>query len=363
MTSSLEAVPGAWRSIVRQAFVDSTAHAHVRYLHRGTWSSEPPVLVFPRDRGERLAIAVPTIAPACRVGVLQANFRRIAESAARLADDVDCLVVVVAHDPSSNARSEEALAELEQGWGIAGIPWVGVCVSHPSKALALNCCIPVADANGATAIAWFDDDVHVLPDCLPALWRSFDLRSGAVYGARKVAVASRTRFSERWARSKNRREPANRYPHGCAMLMSRATLGDGIPTIYMTDDHYFLVRLLDPSASDPLRLLSVVDDAVVHVPADDSPWVTLRRIVRNYRNVQRVLADAPEPVVKCFLREVQFAGLRRPRALEEARSGRYWLSLGFHAGRRLVWEALRGEIALRGLLRKPRPAVWFDAHG
>jgi hypothetical protein len=363
MTSSLEALPGAWRAVVRRAFADTVGDPHVRYLHSGERTSQPPRALPPRDGGERLALVVPTLVAGGRVGDLPENLHRIDASAARLAEaGVDCFVVVVAHDPSPHARADEALAELQR-LQEGTTPWVGVSVSEPSKALALNCSIPVIDANEATAVAWFDDDVHVLPDCLPALWRSFDPLSGAVYGARKSVVPSRTRFSARWAHLKNRREAVNRYPHGCAMLMSRATFGDGIPPIYMTDDHYFLARFLDPSAPDPLRLLRVVEDAVVDVPADDSPRTTLRRIVRNYRNVQRVLADTPAPVVHYFMRELHFAALRRSASLAEALSARYWLRLGFHSGRRLVWEATRAELCLRAVLRRPRPAVWFDARG
>jgi hypothetical protein len=81
-------------------------------------------------------------------------------------------------------------------------------------------------------------------------------------------------------------------------------------------------------------------------------------VVRNYRNVQRVLADSDAASVRCFRRRVHFAALRPPHNVREALTPGYWIRVGFQVGRVLLWQALVAEVLLRGLLARPRPAVW-----
>jgi hypothetical protein len=126
----------------------------------------------------------------------------------------------------------------------------------------------------------------------------------------------------------------------------------------MSDDHYFLLSLLDPHSDDPLHRLRVVPDAVVRVGAARSLRVAVRRVVRNYRNVQRVLADSDAASVRYFRRRLHFAALRPPHTMREALTPGYWLRVGFQVGRALLWQALVAEVLLRGLLARPRPAVW-----
>ena len=340
----LDPLPGRRRALVRAAFSPFAPQPQVahRYAHR--WSEAPPRVWDGPGGGERLVVVVPTVTRGAVPAALRQSLGRIADAAAVIVGaepEVRCAVVVVLYEATAPALARALTEEIERTWQGLGtaVPWVGVTVSEPSKVLALNCTLPLLDVNGATAIAWFDDDVEVMPGCLLALWRAYDPRATCVYGARALPSA-------------------NVYPYGCSMLLSRATFGAGIPLVYMSDDHYFLLSLLDPHSDDPLHRLRVVPDAVVRVGAARSLRVAVRRVVRNYRNVQRVLADSDAASVRYFRRRLHFAALRPPHTMREALTPGYWLRVGFQVGRALLWQALVAEVLLRGLLARPRPAVW-----
>lgn len=340
----LDPLPGRRRALVRAAFATVVAQPRVAHRHAQRWSAAPPRIWDCSGGGERLVVVVPTVTRGALPAALRPGLGRIAGAVAVLASAepaVRCLVVVALYEATAPALAPALTEEIERTWQALGtaVQWVGVTVSEPSKVLALNCTLPLLDVNGATAIAWFDDDVEVMPDCLLALWRAYDPTATCVYGARA-------------------RPAANAYPYGCSMLLSRATFGAGIPLVYMSDDHYFLLALLDPRAADPLHRLRVVPDAVVRVGAARSLRVAVRRVVRNYRNVQRVLADTDPASVRYFRRSLHFAALRPPRNVREALVPGYWFRLGFAAGRALLWQVLVAEMLLRGLLARPRPAVW-----
>ncbi len=366
MGEPLRPLTGFWRSVARRAFPEPPRSAELLYRFEQKWSPVPPRVS--KGDGPLLAVIVPTLAPAEGEGSAASCLRGLAETIddlMRTAARPRVMVIVAAQDRPGHARRESVLAELESLWAglpqAMRIPWVGLSVSIASKVLAIDSTIPLLDANGAAAVAWFDDDIEILPDCLAALWGAFDPAFGGIYGARKVAIRDATVFSGWWAESKNRRESVNLYPHGCAMLMSRAVFGEGIPVEYITDDHFYLFRYLAPEASDPLRDLRVVAKAEVRVPMVNSALVAVGRFARNYRNLQRVLADVPDATRRCFLRRLHLPGLRAPGSLREALSGRFWLRFLFHAGKAVYWYGLRAEILLRGLLYRPRKTVWYSA--
>lgn len=365
LTRELGRLPGGCRGLLRRAFVDSMPHPSVRYRHGGTWSELPPRVLT--AGGERLIIIVPTLAPVRGLGSLPRALARLCASIARLISDQAaappaCALAVVMQDRAGEERRTEGIENIERQWTeMSEVPCVGISVSLPSKLLALNCCLPLFDVNGATCVAWFDDDVEVDEKCLLALWTAFAPSFEGIYGARKVAVEDRSSFSSRWARFKNRGEPVNLYPHGCAILLSRRVFGDGIPLRYITDDHYYLFRFLDASASDPLELLRVVPDSVVRVPMINDPLTALRRIARNYRNVQRVLADTPADAVRYFRRTLLLPGLRPPRTPGELVSAAYWTKLGVHTAKGCFWLLVQAEMLARGFLGRPLRSVWYSA--
>lgn len=347
---------GVLRSLIRAAFVDPAEQPPARYRYRGAWNDTPPIAAFaPRRR--RLIVAVPTLIRPAATASLASALRALAETMRALEAapaGAACALTVMAQDWPGAAARDAALESMESLWrdAAAEIPFIGVSLPVASKVLALNAALPIADANAAEALAWFDDDVLADRDCLLALWRAFEPGAGRVYGARKIAVPDASRFSAFWARSKNGREPVNRYPHGCAMLISRAALGSGIPPQYITDDHYFLVRFLDPRAPEPLHRLRVVPDAIVRVPSVNSPLAMIRRIHRNYRNFHRVLADLPAPTVRLVLRDLMFPGLHAPTSPPRF--------IG-NAAKLSFWTLVTAEVLARGLLRLPSRSSWTSS--
>jgi hypothetical protein len=363
---TLRPLAGFWREVARRAFPEPPRAVHLRHLYRGEWSDAAPYACA--GEGPLLSVILPTLArqesPEPAAGCL----RKLAESMERLrlsARGPRLMLVVAAQDRPGNAFREDVLAALEDLWTklpvAADVPFAGVSVSLPSKVLAINSTIPLLDRNGVSAVAWFDDDIEIQPGCLTALWNAFDHHFDGIYGARKIAVNDVTEFSGWWAKWKNRRERVNLYPHGCAMLMSRAVFGQGIPTDYITDDHYYLFRYLSHSEVDPLCSLRVVRGAEVYVPMANSAGVALKRFARNYRNLQRVLADVSDENRRCFLRHLHLPGLRFPGSLIEGFSWRFWLRFLFHVGKAAYWYGMRAEILARGLLRRPRKTVWYSA--
>ncbi|MGH3783280.1 MAG: hypothetical protein ACRDRO_22350 [Pseudonocardiaceae bacterium] len=364
----LDPLPGRRRALVRAAFSAFVPKPEVAYRHRQRWSQAPPRIWDGSGGGERLVVVVPTVTRGAVPPALRDGLGRIADAVAMIVGaepEVRCFVAVALYEATASALARAVTEEIERAWQATGtvVPWVGVTVSEPSKVLALNCTLPLLDVNGATAIAWFDDDVEVMSDCLLALWRAYDPAATCVYGARALPACSGDRSGIVGALLSSRSAVPNAYPYGCSMLLSRATFGAGIPLVYMSDDHYFLLSLLDPRADDPLHRLRVVPDAVVRIGAPRSLRVAVRRVVRNYRNVQRVLADADEVSVRHFRRRLHFAALRPPRSVREALTPGYWIRLGFQAGRALLWQVLVAEVLLRGLLARPRLAVWSSDQG
>jgi hypothetical protein len=358
--------PGPLRGLVRRAFRDPSVRPVARYRHAFAWRDDPPVVPEAALGRARLAIIIPTLATTDGEGGLQSCLEAI-EGSLRVLEATpgapSCMLIVVAQDRAgSEGARDRALERIERWWADAGrLPFTGISLSVASKVIALNAARAFVEANQIDALAWFDDDVIIESSCLPALWRDFSADRGGVYGARKVAVPDRSRFSALWAGSKNRREPVNRYPHGCAMLMSRAAFGEGIPPEYITDDHYFLFRYLEPESPAPLQRLRVVADAVVHVPTVNSPAIVLRRIHRNYRNLHRVLADLPAGTARYFWRELQFPGLRAPSSIREALAASTWLRFGGNLGKACFWGLITAEVLARGALRRPPESAWFSA--
>jgi hypothetical protein len=254
------------------------------------------------------------------------------------------------------------LHRLEDWWQAHyKLPFLGIALDRPSKVLALNATIPALDAMGASVIAWFDDDIQVDALCLSRLLAEYDENHPGIYGARKVAIADESDFSSRWAARKNSIEPINAYPHGCAALMSRREFHMGIPQEYQSDDNYYLLRYLEPTAPDPFWRLVVVADAIVRVPSTNDARSTARRIARNFRNGIRILADAPWSTVRFFLWSVLFCGLRRPRRLAEVAAKSYWSLAGWHTLKLLFWSALGASVLLRGIFRRPFSPTWYSA--
>jgi len=366
MSASVPPLPqplyGRRRALVRAAFAALEVSPKIEYRYAQQWSGVPP-RVWKRPGGDvRLVVVVPTVTRGSLPSGMDDRLRRIAEAVSALApneDDVHCLVAVVLYEADGADLGKSRLEEIERIWHDFGtaVPWVGVSLSEPSKVLALNCTVPLLDTNGATAIAWFDDDVEVMPNCLTALLNSFDPGITCVYGARIIGPKARPGWLTAATRML-RDSSTNSYPYGCAMLMSRATFGDGIPLVYMSDDHFYPLWLLDPHAMDPMHRLRVVSDAVVRVGPTPSRRVALRRVVRNYRNVQRVLADTDPATARYFRRRLHFGELRPARDLREALTSRYWMQLTFQVVRALLWQVLVAEVTLRGLLGRPRPAIW-----
>lgn len=348
---------GRRRAVVRAAFAPFAPRPRVAYRHAQRWSARPPRVWTGPASGERLAVIVPTVTRGAVTGPLRDGLARVADAAAALTrsrPDVACLLVVALYEATAPDRAASLVEALERDWQASGsaAPWVGVAVSEPSKVLALNSTAPLLDANGVSAVTWFDDDVDVAPDCLLALWRAYEPGAARVYGARALPATGLRPLGA----------PGNPYPYGCSMLMSRATFGAGIPLVYMSDDHYYLLALLDPEADDPLHRLRVVPDAVVRVGPSRSWPAAVRRVARNYRNVQRVLADTDPAAARYFRRRVHFAALRAPRDPAEARSAGYWRGQAVQVVRLALWCAVVAEVHLRGLLARPRPAYWCSDH-
>ncbi|MBL8214799.1 MAG: hypothetical protein JNK87_29035 [Bryobacterales bacterium] len=359
MPVPLRPIPGLIRSLKRRAFVDPRPEVKLRYLCEGVWCEAVPALA-----AHDLAVLLPTLAsqrlPFCLPGLLAA-LRSLCQNG----EGLRLLLVVAAQDRHGEQLRdrylEQVTARLAEGLNPASVTVVGLSVSVPSKVLAINATLPLLDAAAVAAVAWFDDDIEIHPDCLLELWRAYDPTFEGLYGARKLAVRDASGFSDWWAGVKNSREPANRYPHGCAMLLARRALGDGIPLEYITDDHYFLFRYLAPERPDYLHWLRVVPAALVRVPMANSAQVTFRRFGRNFRNLQRVLADVSPEVERCFLRNLHFPGVRLPRQAPEAVSLRYWMRLAFYGGKYLYWKYAEASILLRGLAGRPRRTVWYSS--
>ena len=359
--------PGFWRELTRRAYVDPSSAVELRYLSNGVWSKIAP-RVMAGDHST-LAVILPSLVPVDGAGSAPSCLQALARSVQRLREtppEVAILVVCVVQDRPGASRRERALEHLLRVWadspcGGARVPFVGVSISVASKILALNCTISLLDVNACTAIAWFDDDIEIDSGCLAEMWREYDPEFQGIYGARKTARGDRTRFSRWWALVKNAREPVNRYPHGCAVLVSRQVFGTGIPLEYITDDHYYHFRFLNHRAEEPLALLRVVERAIVRVPMPNSVGDALRRLRRNYGNVQRVLADVEDETRRYFMRRLHIPGLCLPRSVRDLISPQYWLRLIFHAGKLSLWLVVRAEILLRGALCRPRRSVWFSA--
>jgi hypothetical protein len=256
----------------------------------------------------------------------------------------------------------QRLKGVEAWWrGRFDLPFVGIALDRPSKILALNSTIPALDAIGAGVVAWFDDDIRVDAGCLAALLRAYDEGHPGIYGARKTAVADRTAFSRRWAEWKNTIEPVNAYPHGCAVMMARRELHDGVPVEYQSDDVYYLLRYLEPGAEDPFWRLVVIPEALVLVPSTNDRGTTARRIARNFRNGMRILADAPAESVRAFLSSVLFRELRRPRGLSEVASLSYWSNGGWQTLKLAFWSGLALSVLARGIVGRPLSPTWYSA--
>lgn len=360
--------PGLRGALVRKAFLPFTPQPQLAYRHAGRWHETPPIVWDVSFGDDRLAVVVPTVTHGKVTSSLRSALRRVAVAVdvfSHAQYDVRCLVTVVAYETSTPSVRHTLTEEMERAWrdSASGVPWVGVSVTAPSKILAINSALPLLDINGVTAIAWFDDDVEVTPYCLRALWRAYDPAGARVYGARVEPADADGRANLVHAALARRSASGNAYPYGCSMLLSRATLGEGIPLVYMSDDHFFLLSLLDPGAENPLYRLPVVDDAIVRVMPPRTLWLAVRRVMRNYRNVQRVLADADQASARWFRRKLQFAALRPPLSVHEAATMTYWIRLGIDAGRAVLWSALVTEVLVRGLLGRPRRALWSSAPG
>ncbi len=340
----------------------------VSYSAGGCTTEDPRALSLTPPIGEdRVAILLPTYLGRCSATALFKTLGPLAVSMAvarRELPRYEFIVVVVMQwePPETQQSCHERLAQLEQTWcSDFNAAFVGVALSPKSKLLALNSCRPLIHAAGAAVVGWIDDDVVLQERCLVELMSAFDPTFQGIYGARKITVPDDSRFSRWWAGRKNRIEPLNRYPHGCCMLMSKAEFCPGIPLAHQTDDHHFLLRLIQAEAADPLWRLRVVPEARLDCPTANSPGITLRRLRRNYTNVLRVLVDAPSPTVHFFLRHLMFPNLRPPRELREIWSATYWSGLFWHFLKLLFWLSCALPVLARGALNRPRIPRWYSA--
>jgi hypothetical protein len=320
----------------------------------------------PAVPGTLVVIVVPTYVGRCSSESLWTTIERIGASAAlaeREHPEYSFLFALAMQweNPDTESACIARLAEIERKWTQAfGCPYVGLAIAHKSKLLALNASIPLLDASGAAVVCWVDDDIMLDMRCLTELLGAFDPTFEGVYGARKITVADQTRFSAIWARHKNRIEPVNLYPHGCCMLISRREFHVGIPPAYRTDDHYYLLRYLDAEQPRPLAALKVVPQALLYCPTADRPRTMLGRIRRNYSNVLRVLADAPDSTIRYFLRQLMFQNLRLPQGYAELRPA-YMNALLWHALKFLFWLSCAIPVLVRGTLNRPTSPKWYAA--
>lgn len=362
------AYDGLLRRVVRRAFTDPAVCPAISYAVRGVVTRDPcAVMPPPAEGSERVAIIVPTYVGRCSAKALFKTLEPLGRSMEVARGELRGyeFVLVIAMQweaPQTEQSCHARLAELERAWsGRFDAAFVGVSISHRSKLLALNSCRPLMEAAGVGVVGWIDDDVVLDERCLAELLAAFEPSVEGIYGARKVTVSDGSRFSRWWAGRKNRIEPVNLYPHGCCMLMSERVFRVGIPLVHQSDDHHFLLRFLEPEDADPLRRLRVVPRACLYCPTANRPGTILGRIRRNYSNVLRVLADAPAPTVRFFLRDLMFQNLRLPRALREVWSATYWTEMFWHLLKLLFWLSCAGPVLVRGVLNRPRVPRWYSA--
>jgi len=348
---------GGLRKIICRAFTDPVCTPEQSCL--------ATALAGPAAR--RLVVMVPSAGTRCGLSELESSLTSIGQSIAIAKTknpDLNPVLLLLAQWAAPQTESEcVANIKLTAEWWETQFEtaFVGAAISPRSKILALNAAIPFLDRMDAEAVAWFDDDIIVSPECLSALLDAWSPQSNVVFGGAKVTDADTSTFSGWWARRKNRVEPVNQYPHGCAVLMSRKLFGKGIPPIYQSDDSYLLLRYLEPSQPDPFERLKVVVEARIVALAPNSYIAAARRIARNYRYTLRIAADAPTATVSFFFRRIVFFGLRFPTSLRSALQPRYWGLLFWHSLKFLFWLSLVLEILIRGVISRPRAASWFEA--
>ncbi len=362
-------IPRGWMwNNVRRAFPIPEGETEKKYLWRGKWCCEPPKVFGDGCDDGHLIVTVPTLVRSENHGrftELPSGLPQALAQLRRSSPSLAVFVCVVAQDLPGNAWRFRALEDLERSWRQSGtgreIALVGIAADPASKIRALNATIALQDANGVDAVAWFDDDIELDAGVLEALWAAYSPSFEGVLGARKENLPDCSTFSRWWSVWKNRREPVNRYPHGCAMLVPRSVFGTGIPLESISDDHFYLFRLLRPLDEEPLRLLRVIPNATVRVPAVNGFAALLGRTFRNYRNVQRVMSGAPKEVLLYFLWELHFPGLRLPASIVEAVRPGYWMRLVFHSVKFCFFAGIFVLSAVRGLTGMPWRRVWYSA--
>jgi hypothetical protein len=356
------------RRLLRRAFAETVSQPTITYVNNGIVTDDAADLHFDCESAkQRVAIIVPTYVQRCSLSSLREHLRRIDASikiACQELSDFQFMLVVALQWSDSDTKqvSITKLLRLTQEWSRDHeTPLMGISLSPRSKLLALNSCRALIDAVHIQVVSWIDDDVVLDKHCLSELLKRFDSSFQGIYGGRKITIADSSRFSIWWARRKNRIEPVNLYPHGCCMLMSEREFNGGIPLVYQSDDHYFLLKCLEPEAADPFVRLRVVREAKFFCPTANTPRTILGRIRRNYSNVLRILADAPPSTVRFFLRDLMFTNLRLPRTLVECWSAKYWREMFWHLLKLLFWLWCALPVFVRGALNLPKLPQWYSA--
>ena len=238
---------------------------------------------------------------------------------------------------------------------------MAIVCTPKSKILSINTCVKHLNPLDLEIISWVDDDIFLKPDCLSNIISEYSSRFAGVYGARKVTIEGTSSFSRKWAQHKNSIEPVNLYPHGCCVVISKKEFGTGIPIEYMTDDHYLLLKYLDPNHKNPLARLYVIENAILYCPTALTRKETIKRIKRNYTNVLRILADAHPETNWYFLRHLMFPAIRFPNSIQEILVWSYWRKMFWHFLKFLFWLYCVIALMLRGLFRLPKGSYWYSA--
>jgi hypothetical protein len=316
-----------------------------------------------------LAVLLPTLAARAGVdGPGGAGLRLLAQAAEARDALGDVPVVFLTAMQWADAEEREGslrrLASLGDAARMHGLPFVGLSLPVAGKIRSLNAAIGVAEAMGARALAWVDDDVQLEPGCLRRMasrlrekgWR------GAV-GATKVPAPGPFAASRLLHAAKAVAEPAVNYPHACCILVALEVVAGGIPPRYVSDDGYVCFRLLDPSLPDPRAWLELVPTARCHYQVGGPAGETARRLRRMMLNHHIYLADFPVPVGRFYFRRMLFTGLwplapwdgSRGWSRGAAKAALQWLYFGWFC-------AVGAELYLRGLLDRPlRRVAWGTA--
>jgi hypothetical protein len=314
-----------------------------------------------------LAFVLPTYVGRSSLGENVACVEALATQVASVrsvAPKTPLLVIVgMQWESGQEGTASERLQALSQVAQRTHVDFMGLSLPRTRKNATLNAALRLVTALGVCGVGWVDDDVRLAPDCLARLVERFLEKSarGAV-GARKIPEPKAAlRASRALLRVKEiSKTPAYSYPHGCCMLIDAAVAAAGIPSRYLCEDDYICFALLDPSASNPLENLEVVQDALCFHTVGGPTREIYRRIRRSLFTGHILQADFPAEVSAFYMRRMQFNGLWPLGPLDASLGVRGCTVKWFVKALYFSWFLEVGfELALRGLVRRPlREIAW-----